>query len=124
MLGKGSRFSVTLHDVAVAVAESHRPAQPPSPKKAAFAPATVLVVDDVSMNRKLLREMFLDTPISILEAENGEEALEQARTSPTGTDIDGHPNAGAGRLRSHRILKDDPVLRLIRSLPDCLGNGP
>ena len=114
MLGKGSEFSVTLHDVAVAVASEKPQASTTAiAKKAAFAPATVLVVDDVSMNRKLLREMFLDTPISILEAENGEEALEQARHHQPALILMDIRMPVLDGYEATRILKDDPVLRLI-----------
>ena len=41
----------------------------------------VLVVDDVEMNRIILSELFADS-YNVLEAENGEEALETIRNNP------------------------------------------
>lgn len=44
-----------------------------------FSPATILVVDDVASNRLLLKEIFAGTALTLLEAENGQQAVELAR---------------------------------------------
>lgn len=79
-VGQGSTFQVILDNVSVA-------ATPPSAETRAapvgsafeFAPARILVADDLKLNRLLLRQ-FLDNPAFTLdEAENGQAALEIIR---------------------------------------------
>jgi len=75
----GSTFEIILRNVSIA-------ATTPKPKAVnafdfeniTFAKAVMLLVDDIEINRKLIKEFFLDTNISIIEAENGEEAVRLA----------------------------------------------
>ncbi len=76
-LGSGSTFTIHLQQVEVAANKSTiagsfeiSPVQ-----KIEFLPATVLVVDDVDNNRRLIKESFMDTQVQILEAKNGLEAI-------------------------------------------------
>ncbi|WP_052700165.1 ATP-binding protein [Methylocucumis oryzae] len=72
-LGVGTTFTIHLFDVDVAVmsGEQQPEALPVPVGKINFHPGVVLVVDDVTNNRSLLRESFADTSLTILEAENG-----------------------------------------------------
>ena len=85
--GKGSRFTITFHNVAVADTDSasRSPAlsetsgegsQIDTDYHVIFEPVTVLVVDDVESNRMLI-EAFLqkNETIRVLKAENGEQAI-------------------------------------------------
>jgi CheY-like chemotaxis protein/two-component sensor histidine kinase len=81
-VGEGSVFEIILHRVPLA-AETQVTMQ----KQAAldvqgcvFEPRRVLVVDDVQANRDLLREWLTQTGLEVIEAENGEQALQMAQT--------------------------------------------
>ncbi len=75
-VGKGSIFRVILSDVSVVketakfenISESDE-------KHISFEPATILIVDDVLLNRKLLIKYLEEFHFSIFEAESGETAL-------------------------------------------------
>jgi two-component system, NarL family, sensor histidine kinase EvgS len=72
--GVGSTFSLHLKDVAISsVALEAEPVK--LKQKFRFAPAKVLIADDVADNRNLLKESFGDTKLSLSEVENGLEAV-------------------------------------------------
>ncbi len=73
--GQGSTFEVVLDNVRVSAAP---PPGPPALAGAAprFAPARILVVDDVKLNRLLLRHFLSDPAFRLEEAVHGQEALE------------------------------------------------
>jgi len=73
--GKGSVFTVTLQQVDVASAVPlDEPANAPGPELE-FAPGKILVVDDIPLNRSLIRNYFARSNLKLIEAENGVEAL-------------------------------------------------
>ncbi len=79
-VGKGSMFKVALHGVETVSSLSYTsPAErtplPQEETDVEFEPASVLLVDDVASNRELLKAYLEDAPFSIIEAENGDEAL-------------------------------------------------
>ena len=79
-VGQGSLFQVTLADVPVAAAAPETaPGAAAQAPACDFEPARILLVDDVAVNRTLLRK-FLDFPGFVFdEAETGNEALEAVR---------------------------------------------
>jgi len=80
-VGKGSTFSLALHEVAVSAQKLET--EPVHNRfelsHISLAPATVLIVDDIKNNRDVVRENFAMTDITTLEAENGEHAVELAK---------------------------------------------
>jgi two-component system sensor histidine kinase EvgS len=77
-VGQGTRFEVRLHNVAVVSLPVENHAESLA-KRPLFADCKVLVVDDVEMNRALVRDHFSGSKVSILEAENGEQAIYMTR---------------------------------------------
>ncbi|MDJ0782641.1 MAG: ATP-binding protein [Desulfosarcinaceae bacterium] len=81
--GEGSVFTITLPQVP----EPESARQEASPEAAdrdesqriAFEPATVLLADDLEINRQLIIEALRHSPLAISEATNGREALNLAR---------------------------------------------
>ncbi len=76
-LGKGSKITLKMRDVAVA---SFVPDQEKYEGKSLetsiyFQPSQILIVDDIADNRDLLLALFAKTPLKIVEAENGLEAV-------------------------------------------------
>ncbi|WP_024852134.1 transporter substrate-binding domain-containing protein [Hydrogenovibrio kuenenii] len=78
-VGKGSTFKILLHQMDIA--STHSPqymANRVNPNHIYFKPAKILVVDDVTDNRELIAQNFIDTEIQISQAQNGQEAVEKA----------------------------------------------
>ncbi len=79
--GKGSTFRVRLPNVAISRKAPSSLAE--SPVRVDFnelAPSTILVVDDNSLNRELLGEMFHGTHHTVYFATNGREAVDSVRS--------------------------------------------
>ena len=74
---QGARFYFTLRLPAIVI-DLPKPT-PSAPKRVRFKQhLRALVVDDISVNRHLLRELVEDCGLEVSEACNGEEALQQA----------------------------------------------
>ena len=60
---------------------------------------TVLVVEDNDVNRMIAREVLQSLGVDVIEAGDGQEALERSRRTRRRPGSDGLPDAGDGRLR-------------------------
>lgn len=78
-LGKGADFILTLHHVDIASIEDAQELNDDS-SQLYFNKATLLVADDIEENRTLVKECFEGSEITILEAANGQEAVEIVHT--------------------------------------------
>ena len=77
---KGSRFQIVIPHVSVVSAAIEPEALPVETfDDIVFDPACVLVVDDLTLNRSLIKEYLAQTPLTTMEAENGEDAVRMAR---------------------------------------------
>jgi signal transduction histidine kinase/ActR/RegA family two-component response regulator len=77
---QGSRFLLLLPRVPLAEAPAGAGVDDGfDPERIAFEPASVLVVDDVATNRLLIKEFLRSTQLTIIEAENGEDAVHLAK---------------------------------------------
>ena len=77
--GEGTRFRVEIPvAIAVAAASAAEPEAETS-TTVSFHPARVLLVEDMAYNREVVRELLRDQPLEIIEAENGEQALNSCR---------------------------------------------
>lgn len=76
-VGRGSEFTVDLPGIEIAAADSSSAVQSHANVRINFRPAKVLIVDDMEINRKLLRAFLDQYPLEICEAENGRDALEK-----------------------------------------------
>ena len=74
--GRGSTFTLHLKDVDVSSLAREPETEQPD-EHIQFYPASVLVVDDIEDNRGLLRECFVGSPLSVSEAENGQQAIDK-----------------------------------------------
>jgi PAS domain S-box-containing protein len=81
-IGEGSVFTVELKNIAIADTEhdssQHHEEFDDSIK---FVNTKILLVDDIALNRELVKEYLLDRVEQIIEAENGQEAIEKANDS-------------------------------------------
>lgn len=78
--GQGSCFTVRINNVEVASTEGDSTAGPSQRDDYGFEPACVMVVDDNQINRALVRDMLEPEGLKVIEASNGRDALEQARS--------------------------------------------
>lgn len=80
-LGKGSAFQVLLKNVAVAsvISEDLSSEMYFNFEKINFKKAKLLIVDDSDTNRNLIKEIFYESNIEVIEAENGEKAISVAQ---------------------------------------------
>jgi len=78
--GKGSIFTVTLKNVRKAESgNTIEMTSEISDDSIVFGKATILIVDDIMVNRILLRACLEDYGFEFIEAENGREAVKMAR---------------------------------------------
>lgn len=79
-INKGSTFTVSFPKVRLAVGAGQKESRiRPEESDIVFEKASILIVDDIQSNRFYLKEMFLDTEINIIEAENGPEGISKAQ---------------------------------------------
>jgi len=71
-LNKGSTFTITLSDIAISAKDS-KENKPYA--EVSFEPATILIADDIELNRTLISEYLKKAPFTFLYAKNGEETL-------------------------------------------------
>jgi PAS domain S-box-containing protein len=79
-VGKGAVFTVTLPEVSVLNATDESP-EFDHTDTIQFVGGTVLVVDDVASNRDLIKAFLEHSTVSVLEAENGQQALQRISDS-------------------------------------------
>ncbi len=81
-LNQGSEFTLVFNDVAIvetAVTANDEPdAQPNSDSPILFEKAVVLLADDLEVNRDLARSYMQPSPLTLLEAADGREAVAMA----------------------------------------------
>ncbi|MGE4559464.1 MAG: transporter substrate-binding domain-containing protein, partial [Desulfobulbus sp.] len=82
--GQGATFTVTLPGIRAAETGSagERAEQEAAPKDLVFHPSSLLVVDDIADNRKLIRSMLHETAITVREADCGQTALDMLENTP------------------------------------------
>jgi CheY-like chemotaxis protein/two-component sensor histidine kinase len=120
--GKGSAFRFMFPNVAITeLAESDAIATDGQGDFNQFVPATILVADDVALNRALLAGYFEGTAHKLITATNGLEALEQAEKHRPDVilmdmrmpELDGHETTM--RLKANPALEHIPVIAVTAS---------
>jgi signal transduction histidine kinase/DNA-binding response OmpR family regulator len=120
--GKGSAFQFMFPSVVITeLAESDAIATDGQGDFNQFAPATILVADDVALNRALLAGYFEGTAHKLITATNGLEALEQAEKHRPDVilmdmrmpELDGHETTM--RLKANPALEHIPVIAVTAS---------
>ena len=74
----GSSFTLNLPEVEISAASDLHETQQALIESVVFAPAKVLIVDDIDFNRELLSDYLEAFDLEITTASNGKEALEKA----------------------------------------------
>ena len=73
----GSTFRIKLSNIEIA--QNIPAAKLRLNQKVIFEKATILIADDIELNRKLIIEYLKDAPLTIIEAVNGQEAVDIAK---------------------------------------------
>ncbi len=106
-VGKGSCFTIILPEVSIA----RTPAVPEKTityNRAAIPEATILVADDIKTNRDLIEACLQDTPLTVLTAGNGEEAIQVVGTHKIDLILMDIRMDGMGGIEATTILRNDP----------------
>jgi CheY-like chemotaxis protein len=129
--GQGSVFTITLPEVHEAEASGLDTVAAAAPaavdgdnclhKQIDFEPATVLVADDLEINRQLIVEALRHSPLDIVEASNGKEAISLARQGQPDIilmdikmpEMDGH--TAIAKIRTEPEVAAIPVIALTAS---------
>ncbi|MFK5937930.1 MAG: ATP-binding protein [Sulfurimonas sp.] len=114
---KGTTFTITLRNIALSNEKIKK--QITNNMEVVFEKATVLIADDIKLNRDLLREYLKDTPLKIIEVYDGQEALEVARTEDIDlilTDIKMPNMDGYEATRAIKKIKDVPIIAITASV--------
>ena len=119
--GVGSAFIVSLKNIDIASVSDEESSYELNIdyRSIKFESAVVLVVDDVKENRDLVKESFISTNIKVLEAVNGKEAVEIAKSSEIDLilmDIRMPVMDGYSATRIIKEFSDVPVIALTASL--------
>ena len=121
-IGHGSTFTIRLNNVDVASVNQKKMDSKSADfdvKAVQFAPAVILVVDDIANNRQLIGENFSGTELIILEAKNGQEAVNIARQQALDLilmDIRMPVMDGYQAAKEIKQFKDIPIVALTASV--------
>ena len=107
--GEGSTFRVVLHHVEPSMTATVRAAHADDPARIRFAPATVLIADDEALSRKLLCAHLQDYGFTLLQAEDGEQAVELARRNRPDAILMDIKMPHLGGDQAAHMLKQDPA---------------
>ncbi len=121
-LGKGSKFTIYLRDVSVSSIGSEQKKPQLEAKNIKFNSASILVVDDIKDNRKLIKSSLKDYGLNIYEAQNGKDALEKLKSIKVDLicmDIkmpimDGYEAVQI--IKNNPLLKNIPVIAITASV--------
>lgn len=109
-LGVGNTFSIVLDGIAVASeADVAACSADESVPEVSFDPARILVVDDVPNNRLLIKTYLSDYEFEVVEAGDGNEALDAVRAQAPSVVLTDLRMPAMDGMKLTRHLKDDPA---------------
>ena len=121
-IGEGSTFKVKLKDVPVAAAVDMNDVDKSGEiTDIKFINLNVLLVDDIEVNRKLIKEYFIDCDVNFIEAENGVQAITMAKEFKPDIilmdmkmpEMDGYE--ATKKIRTIEAIKHIPIIALTAS---------
>ncbi|CAN2043579.1 hypothetical protein GMMP1_1150002 [Candidatus Magnetomoraceae bacterium gMMP-1] len=122
-VGKGSIFNIILENIEVASTEALKSRQEKyiDFDSIVFEKSTILIVDDIDFNRELIKGFLEDYDFSLLEAEDGQEAIEKIKQNKPDLilldikmpKIDGYEVADI--LNNDKQLKNIPTIAVTAS---------
>ncbi len=113
-VGKGSTFKVVLEEVALSASMGEADFQAwESLEQVSFEGKTILVVDDLEFNRVLIQEFLESTTVNLLEAANGQEAVDSVRLNRPDLVLMDMRMPVMDGYEATRIIKNDDTLKHI-----------
>ena len=110
--GKGSIFRIILNSVKlISKHETNRLMMETEEPEIEFLPASLLLVDDVEYNRDLIKNHVEKFDFKIIEAENGDEALERLEIFKPDLILMDMRMPGKGGFETTQIIKKDENLK-------------
>ncbi len=107
-LGKGSTFKVSFADIFYSDEKVlHKELAGEMIKNISFAPATILIVDDIKYNRDLVVSFLENFEFNLLEAESGEGCLASVEQNKPDLILMDIRMPGMGGYRTTQLLKKD-----------------
>lgn len=116
--GVGSTFIVTLKDIKISSNNTSFKYESEN-MRVLFKEATVLIVDDIDLNRNLIKEYLKDTPLKLIEATNGQEAVEIVKNNKIDIvlmDIRMPYKTGYEATPEIKQIKDIPIIAITASI--------
>ncbi|MBU2511363.1 response regulator [bacterium] len=114
-VGKGSIFNIIIKEVEIASTEpiSTSDKETFDVRTICFDASTILIVDDIEYNRRLLEGYFEGCGFTLAEAENGLEAIESARVNPPDLILMDMKMPVMSGYEASKVLKQDNNLKEI-----------
>jgi two-component system sensor histidine kinase EvgS len=115
--GVGSSFKVNIANLEISSSQTLQRVQ--SKIDATFEEATILIADDIQFNRNLVKEYLRSTPLKILEANDGEEAVKLAKENDIDLilmDIQMPNKNGYEATQEIKKFKNIPIVALTASV--------
>ncbi len=120
--GKGSTFSIEMKNVRVIETETKADQEESDKSTIIFDPAKILIVDDNDENRKLIIDILEESPLTLLQAENGKEAIDITKKNIPDLILMDLRMPVMGGFEATELLKNDdstksiPILALTASI--------
>ena len=114
---KGSTFIVTLREIQMS--EKEAPCVSFKNIEVIFDKATVLIADDIELNRELLKEYLKNTPLKLIFAKDGQEAIDFAKSGEIDLalmDIQMPRKNGYEATREIKAFKNIPIIAITASV--------
>ena len=120
----GSTFIVTLKNIEISDKEVSQ--QNSNNSEITFHKATILIADDIELNRSLLKNYFKSTSLTLIEARDGQEAIDIARDTDIDLilmDIKMPQKNGYEATREIKEFKDIPIIAVTASVVSAKENN-
>ncbi len=112
--GEGSTFTITLSEVPYLTSyNSIDHGNVMHPESIEFEKAMILVVDDIEVNRRVIKDILNDTAIEVLEAASGSSALEIMKTMLPDLVISDLRMPGMNGFELLGIIKSDKKMKSV-----------
>ena len=112
----GSTFIITLKDVEISAEPI---ASNVESQKIVFEKATVLIADDITLNRDLIKEYLKETPLTLLEACDGQEAVDMTKENAVDLilmDVKMPNKNGYEATKEIKKFQDMPIIAITASV--------
>ncbi len=114
-VGKGSIFNIVLKNVEIASIDiiELNSSEQIDLSSILFEKCKVLIVDDIELNRELIRDYLVDYDFTLFEAINGKEAIEEAKAQKPDLILLDMKMPVMDGYEASTLLKEDDVLKNI-----------